>query len=283
MQIKLKKNWVNNMKDIGKLSHTLQILEKFNLNAKKSFGQNFLVDLNTIERIASLENIDKETCVIEIGPGIGSLTEFLCRQAKRVIAYDIDERLIEVLDYTLQDYENVEIRLQDFLTVDVNELISSIKEKVVIVSNLPYYITTELLSKIVCTTGIQSFVGMMQKEVAVKLTNEISPLSLMMNYVGEVSYGFNVSNQVFIPKPHVDSAVISIRFKDELEYDRQLFFKFIQGCFKQRRKTIYNNLGLFLNNKQQAKEILETNGIDLKTRAEQLSLSQFVQMFSQIN
>lgn len=272
------------MKDIGKLNHTLHVLEKFNLNAKKSFGQNFLVDLNIIDRIASVLPIDKNTCVIEIGPGIGSLTEFLARKAKRVIAYDIDERLIEVLNYTLEDYDNVTVNLQDFLTVDLQKLVNDLnEERIMIVSNLPYYITSELLSKIICVKGIDGFVGMMQKEVAIKLTGkEVSPLSLMMNYVGETSYAFTVSSNVFIPKPHVDSAVISLVFKEHEEIDLNSLFEFIQGCFKQRRKTIYNNLSVYFNDKQKATLLLEKCLIDPKLRAEQLNLEQFVQMFKQI-
>lgn len=272
------------MRDIGKLNNTLHVLEKFNLNAKKNFGQNFLVDLNIIDRIASLGEIKEDTCVIEIGPGIGSLTEFLARKAKKVIAYDIDERLIEVLNYTLADYDNVEVRLQDFLTVDLNELVSSLDySHIMIVSNLPYYITSELLTKIVCTPGIDGFVGMMQKEVAVKLTSkEKSPLSLMMNYMGEVKYGFSVSSNVFIPKPNVDSAVISIKFNHLHTTDLTNFFTFLQACFKQRRKTIYNNLNQYFNDKEKTQLLLEKCNIEPKLRAEQIDLQQFIQMYNQI-
>ncbi len=134
------------MKNIGTHCNTTKVLNKFHLKAKKSLGQNFLVDLNIIENIVCLLPDDQEICVIEIGPGIGSLTEFLARKVKRVIAYEIDQRMVETLNYTLAEYDNVEIRHQDFLNVDLEECVQSIQEpRVMVVSNLPYYITSQLL------------------------------------------------------------------------------------------------------------------------------------------
>lgn len=268
------------MRDIGTIKHTLEIQEKFNLNAKKNFGQNFLVDTNVIDRIASCGDLDDQTCVIEIGPGIGSLTEFLARKAKKVIAYDIDERLIEVLAYTLKEYPNVEVRLQDFLTVDLDLLAKELndEQKICVVSNLPYYITTELMTKIMLSKlPIDKFVGMMQKEVAQKLTGKDQlPLKLLMELSGKVTYEFNVSNQVFIPKPNVDSAVLSVTFQ-QVNVDKNQFYTLVQAGFKQKRKTIYNNLGNAFG-KEKAKEVLESLNIDLKTRAEQLSLEDWLQL-----
>lgn len=275
------------MKDIGKIQHTMMILDKFNLQAKKKFGQNFLVDLNIISNIVECAHIKENTCVIEIGPGIGGLTEYIARQAKKVIAYDIDERLMEVLAYSLEEYEHVEVRLQDFLTVDLDQLFHELKEydHISIISNLPYYITSELLTKVILSgLNIDYFVGMMQKEVALKLIGkENLPLKLIMDYVGLVKYEFVVSANVFIPKPHVDSAVISMRFKPEIDLDIKSFYELIQGCFKQKRKTIYNNLISKYEDKAKITEVLSEANIDPKTRAEQLSLDHFIKLYTTLN
>lgn len=273
------------MRDIGTIKHTLEIQEKFNLNAKKNFGQNFLVDINVINKIVNCAKIDDQTCVIEIGPGIGSLTEFLARKAKKVIAYDIDERLIEVLAYTLEEYPNVEVRLQDFLTVDLEELKKELQDysKISLVSNLPYYITSELITKIMLSDlPLVTFVGMMQKEVALKLTGKDQlPLKLLMELNGKVNYEFNVSNQVFIPKPNVDSAVLSVEFR-EVNVNKKKFYQLVQAGYKQKRKTLYNNLSM-LWGKEKTKNLLEALQIDLKTRAEQLSLEDWIEMGNYLN
>lgn len=274
------------MRDIGKVNHTLEILDRFHLQAKKSFGQNFLVDINIIRNIVESAHIKENTCVVEIGPGIGGLTEYIARSAKKVIAYDIDERLIDVLSYSLKEYPNVEVRLQDFLTVDLQALSEEIRDydHFIIISNLPYYITSELLTKIMISPiKIDCFVGMMQKEVALKLTSkERSPLCLMMDYVGEVNYEFTVTANVFIPKPNVDSAVISVTFKEMDKGNLTEFYHFLQACFKQRRKTIYNNLSQITQDKDRLKEILKICNIDPKLRAEQLSLDQFKELYDLI-
>lgn len=273
------------MRDIGTIKHTLEIQEKFNLNAKKNFGQNFLVDVNVINKIANCAKIDDQTCVIEIGPGIGSLTEFLARKAKKVIAYDIDERLIEVLAYTLEEYPNVEVRLQDFLTVDLEKLKKELQDysKISLVSNLPYYITSELITKIMLSDlPLVTFVGMMQKEVALKLTGKDQlPLKLLMELNGKVNYEFNVSNQVFIPKPNVDSAVLSVEFH-EVNVNKKEFYQLVQAGYKQKRKTLYNNLSM-LWGKEKTKDLLEALQIDLKTRAEQFSLEDWIEMGNYLN
>lgn len=274
------------MRDIAKVQNTLSILNQFDLSAKKAFGQNFLVDLNIIQNIVSCAPIQENTCVIEIGPGIGALTEFIARKATKVIAYDIDARLKEVLAYSLSEYPNVDVRIQDFLSVDFNELEQELKDfdHICIISNLPYYITSELLTTIVLSPmKIDGFVGMMQKEVALKLTGkENSPLKLMMEASGDVKYEFTVSSQVFIPKPRVDSAVISLLFKENKEIDKHLFYALLQAGFKQKRKTLYNNLSDYLGDKERAKCVLEQAKIDSKKRAEQLNLSNWYNLYNQL-
>ncbi len=262
------------MENRGKLSNTLAILDKYHLQANKKYGQNFLVDLNIIQRIVDTACIDENTCVIEIGPGIGSVTEYISKEAKHVIAYEIDEKLIPVLS-TLPD--NVEVILQDFLDADIEALCENVSEdRIVVVSNLPYYITSEIITKILLSsTRIDRMVFMLQKEVANKFVSEeeSSPLKILMNLCADVKYEFNVSKQVFVPKPHVDSAVISLQIK-ECKEDKKRFYAFLQECFKQRRKTLNNNLRNYPG------EIFE--GIDLQKRAEQVSLDEFIQMYHRI-
>ncbi len=270
------------MKNIGTHCNTTKVLNKFHLKAKKSLGQNFLVDLNIIENIVCLLPDDQEICVIEIGPGIGSLTEFLARKVKRVIAYEIDQRMVETLNYTLAEYDNVEIRHQDFLNVDLDECVQSIQEpRVIVVSNLPYYITSQLLLKIICCKEIEMFVGMMQKEVALKLCHHTHfPLSIMMHVFSDVRYEFSVSNQVFIPKPNVDSAVISFKTKKDVEMDLKGFYLFLQDCFRQKRKTIYNNL---IQKYSSIDVILQKCDIDSKLRPEQIEIEKYIQMYKLIS
>lgn len=261
------------MSEIAKKNNTLALLDKYGLKANKKFGQNFLIDLNIVQNIVYCANIDKETTVIEIGPGIGSLTQILAREAGQVIAYEIDEKLLPVLS----ELKDVEVIHQDFLTVDLEKVKEKVRyDKVVLVSNLPYYITTELLTKIMLSTlKLDKFVGMMQKEVAMKLTDPKykAPLKLLMDLSGEVKYEFTVSQNVFIPRPNVDSAVISVTFNDT-SIDKHKFYKLVQDCFKQKRKTLGNNL------KGYPQEFLDT--IDLKKRAEQLTLDDYIIMTDRI-
>lgn len=261
------------MKDIATRSTTSYILEKYNLRTKKKFGQNFLIDSNIIQNIVSCSNIDKATCVIEIGPGIGALTQVLSRYAKKVICYEIDTRFKPVYDEFLQS-DTIEIIFQDFLTVNIKEEIEKLKqeyEKVCIVANLPYYITTQIIEKVIVSNcAIDSLVIMVQKEVAKKYTSGYkNPLLLMIEDIGTISYSFTVSKQVFLPAPHVDSAVLKIT--KENEFDEKLY-TVLQHAFKQRRKTIYNNLKQEYENVTQA---LEKSGIEKSKRSEELNLTEF--------
>lgn len=261
------------MKDIATRSTTSYILEKYHLHTLKKYGQNFLIDSNIIHNIVSCANIDNTTCVIEIGPGIGALTQVLARFAKRVISYEIDPRFKPVYDEFLQS-ETIEIIFQDFLTVNIKKEIENLKEnyeKVCIVANLPYYITTQIIEKIIVSDcAIDSLVIMVQKEVAKKYTSDYkNPLLLMIEHIGTVSYAFTVSKQVFLPSPHVDSAVLKIT-KDK-GFDEKLY-RMLQQAFKQRRKTIYNNLKLEYENMEQ---ILEKSGIEKSKRSEELTLAEF--------
>ena len=264
------------MKDIAKKSNTMYLLDKYDLHASKKFGQNFLIDLNIVEKIVSTTHVNKETCVIEIGPGIGALTEQLAYVAGHVICYEIDTRLKDVLKESVGEFENVEIIFQDFLTVDlktkVDELLKEYSQ-VCIVANLPYYITSDILEHIIHSCAkLTSIHAMVQKEVAQKLTdkNYKSPLTFMIESVGNISMDMLVSRNVFDPAPRVDSAIISIHIE---QVYNPLLTNLLKTAFTQKRKTIYNNLKVLW--KDQTQDILEQCHIDNKQRPEQLTIQDY--------
>lgn len=264
------------MKDIAKKANTMYLLEKYNMKATKKFGQNFLIDLNVVQKIVDCTSIDQQTCVIEIGPGIGALTEQLSYRAGHVVSYEIDIRLKDVLNESLQECTNVEVIFQDFLTVDLKQVVNHYRQqysKVCIVANLPYYITSDILEHIIISQAdIDSIHVMVQKEVALKLTDASyhSPLTFMIESIGQASLDMTISKNVFSPAPRVDSAILSIMM--EKTYN-PLLTKILKQAFTQKRKTIYNNLkGLFLENTE---KILNECGIDLKTRPEQLTIEDY--------
>lgn len=264
------------MKDIAKKANTMYLLEKYNMKATKKFGQNFLIDLNVVQKIVDCTSVDQQTCVIEIGPGIGALTEQLSYKAGHVISYEIDTRLKDVLNESLQECTNVEVIFQDFLTVDLKQVVHHYKQhysKVCIVANLPYYITSDILEHIITSQAdIDSIHVMVQKEVALKLTDASyhSPLTFMIESVGQTSLDMTISKNVFSPAPRVDSAILSIHIQHVYE---PLLTKILKQAFTQKRKTIYNNLkGLFL---EDTEKILNECGIDLKKRPEQLTIEDY--------
>ena len=267
------------MKDIAKKSNTMYLLDKYGMQASKKFGQNFLIDLNTIKKIVDTTPVDQDTCVIEIGPGIGALTEQLAIRAKKIICYEIDTRLKDVLNESLEDYDNVDVIFQDFLTVDLKSVVDELNKtytKVCIVANLPYYITSDIIEHIIVSdANLLSVHAMVQKEVALKLTDKSnrSPLTFMIESIGTISLDMNVSKNVFSPAPHVDSAIISIK-KQRQYYD--LLTVILKTAFTQKRKTIYNNLKELFKDKTLT--ILEQCGIDAKLRPEQLTIEQYIEL-----
>ena len=274
------------MKIIATPSRTKEILEKFDLFAKKNYGQNFLTEPGIVSKIANHAVVSDHTIVIEIGPGIGALTQMLSQVAKKVIAYEIDERLPEVLAYSLEDCDNVEIILEDFMTVDLKAIVDQYPEDdVVVAANLPYYITTPILFKIFeSNADIKRITVMMQKEVADRFiarvnTKDYNALSVISAYRCEMSKVMNVPKNVFMPKPNVDSAVLQFRFKPQTIENENEFFEMVKACFKQRRKTIYNNLGEYFDDKEKAKQLLNNAGIDEKRRAETLTLEEFMHLY----
>lgn len=260
------------MKDIATISTTKYILEKYQLNALKKYGQNFLIDKQVVEKIVACAHIDQQTAVIEVGPGIGALTQILSRYASRVRAYEIDQRFAVIYQEFLPP-EKVEVIFDDFLKVDLKQIRQWKKkdERVVLVANLPYYITTNIIEKVILENSvIDEIVVMVQKEVAQKYTSDYqSPLTLMIQDMGKIEYMFTVSQHVFIPAPHVDSAIMKITLNQSA--DHQLY-DVLKVCFQQRRKTIYNNLKKVYPH---ADTILDACQIDKNKRCEQLSLADF--------
>lgn len=269
-------------------SRTKEILEKYDLRAKKGFGQNFLVDPIIVERCA--KEAHPEGAVIEIGPGIGSLTEQLAIYSKHVVAYEIDPDLPPILEDTLSEYDNVEIILQDFLEADVASKVKELKEQygqVTVCANLPYYITSPVLFKIFdLGNDIPYITVMMQKEVgdrfiAKENDSEYGAISVEGQYLYDVKKLFTVPGRSFNPSPKVDSVIIQFSRKDDVDTSIDLndFFTFVRACFKQRRKTIYNNVKEYLNDTDKTKEALEKAGIEPSIRAQQLSVEQIKKLY----
>lgn len=275
-------------KTIATTARTREILNTYNLRAKKNFGQNFLVDASVTGRMAS--TLRDDGVVIEVGPGIGSLTEELAKRAKHVRSYEIDERLIPVLEDTLKDYDNVEIVLQDILETDINKELQPLVDKykhIEFAANLPYYITTPVLFKLFeSSIPFEKIVVMIQKEVADRFsakpgTKEYGALSVESQYLYDVKKLFNVPRTSFNPAPNVDSAVISFtkHEKNKTVDNEKLFFELVKACFKQRRKTLYNNLKEYFDSKEKAESILLKANIPLETRAEMLDLNQYIELY----
>lgn len=274
-------------KAISTISRTLEILDKYDLRPQKKYGQNFLVDPNIVEKIASL-SADKDHISLEIGPGIGSLTEMLAKYSKKVIAFEIDDRLIPVLKDDLAHLDNVEIINQDFLNVDLNTL--SFKDEIInVAANLPYYVTTPILFKLFeSDLKIAKISVMVQKEVADRFKAKVNDedynaLSVIVNYLYDVHVLTQVPASVFYPRPRVDSTVIT--FVPKVERDKEFekkFFKLVKLSFTQRRKTLYNNLRT-----EYSSELVEDmlKKLDMKTsiRAQELSLDDFMKIYEVLN
>ncbi len=272
---------------------TMFILKKYNILANKSLGQNFLIDDEVIESIVETANIKKEDTIIEIGPGLGTLTNKLLEKAKKVIAIELDKRMVNILNDRFSLYNNFEIINEDVLKVDLRNMIKEQNaENVKIVANLPYYITTPIIMKLLeDRLNIQSITVMIQKEVAKRLTatpgDKLSgAITYAINYYCEPQEVLIVPNSSFIPKPEVESEVINLKLRKahpvELTNEK-LFFKLIKLAFMQRRKTLINGLSNSGRvDKKQAKELLEKVGLDEKVRGESLSMQDFANLANAI-
>ncbi|ALM56032.1 16S rRNA (adenine(1518)-N(6)/adenine(1519)-N(6))-dimethyltransferase RsmA [Staphylococcus equorum] len=286
------------IKDVATPSRTKALLNQYGFNFKKSLGQNFLIDVNIIQKIIDASDIGENTGIIEIGPGMGSLTEQLAKNAKKVVAFEIDQRLIPVLKDTMGPYDNVEIINEDILKADIAHYVTEHLadcDNIMVVANLPYYITTPILLNLMQQTlPIDGYVVMMQKEVGERLNAQVGTkaygsLSIVAQYYTETSKVLTVPKTVFLPPPNVDSIVVKLmkRQTPEVDIDNEdKFFKMTKAAFSQRRKTISNNYqSLFVDgkaNKEIIKKWLETSGIDPRRRGETLSIKEFAKLYNEL-
>lgn len=278
-------------KDIATPIRTQEILKKYGFSFKKSLGQNFLIDPNILRNIVSHADLTKDSAAIEVGPGIGALTEHLARQAGKVMSFEIDQRLLPVLEDTLSPYDNVKIVHSDILKADVKGLIDTELagfKDIMVVANLPYYVTTPILMKLLTENlPLRGFVVMMQKEVADRIsakpgTKAYGSLSIAVQYYCTAEVAMIVPKTVFMPQPNVDSAVLKLIRHEEPPVsviDEDFFFSVTRAAFAQRRKTLLNNLQSQLPNGKAKKEdilrALEQAGVEPTRRGETLSIAEF--------
>ncbi len=271
---------------------TIEVIQKYQFAFQKRFGQNFLIDAHVLEKIVSAAGITEDDCVLEIGPGIGTMTQYLAESAGQVIAVEIDTNLLPILTDTLKDYSNVKVINQDILKVDINELVKEYNNgrPIKVVANLPYYITTPIIMGLFeSNVPIDNITVMVQKEVADRMqvgpgSKDYGALSLAVQYYASPYIVANVPPNCFIPRPNVGSAVIRLTRYQEPPVqvkDPKLMFKLIRASFNQRRKTLQNGL----NNspeisfsKEEITKAIESLGVSPSVRGEALSLEQFAQL-----
>lgn len=276
------------MKNIGSIQNINRILKENELFAKKKFGQNFLVDQNILQRIVEVSEINSNVNVIEIGPGLGSLTEYLCQKANKVLCYEIDQDMIDLLEKNLE-YDNYQILHKDILKANVNEDVATYfdDKPVFLVANLPYYITTPIILKLLEETNrIKKYTMMMQYEVAMRITSkpnvkDYNALSILIAYKAMATKALDVPRTVFIPAPNVDSAVVVLDLYDKprvIVKNEDFFLKLIKGAFAQRRKTLINNLMQMNIPKEKTLLALEKMNLDKAIRSEALSIEEFARL-----
>lgn len=280
------------MANLGIPQNTIAILQKYNFNFQKKFGQNFLIDTHVLEKIVQSAGITKEDFVLEIGPGIGTMTQYLCEQAREVVAVEIDKKLVPILEDTLSEYDNVTILNEDILKVDLNKLADekNAGRPIKVVANLPYYITTPIIMGLFEShVPLDSITVMVQKEVADRMqvgpgTKDYGALSLAVQYYAKPQIAAQVPPNCFIPRPNVGSAVITLKRyqKPPVEVENEkLMFRLIRASFNQRRKTLVNGL----NNspeislpKEVIAEAIAELGVSPSIRGEALTLEQFAEL-----
>ena len=280
------------MANLGNPKNTIEIIQKYEFMFQKKFGQNFLIDTHVLEKIISAAGITKDDCVLEIGHGIGTMTQYLAENAGHVVAVEIDRNLIPILKETLADYDNVTVINEDILRVDIKALAEEYNggKPIKVVANLPYYITTPIIMGLFESgVPIDNITVMVQKEVADRMkegpgSKDYGALSLAVQYYAEPEIVANVPPNCFIPRPNVGSAVIRLTRHKEMPVevkDPALMFKIIRASFNQRRKTLQNGLGnapeLPYTKEQIAAAIAEM-GLTPTIRGEALSLAQFAQL-----
>ena len=279
---------------IADYSVTKAVLERHGFTFKKSFGQNFLTDTNILQKIVDTAEIDKNVNVIEIGPGIGALTEFLAENAAEVMAFEIDERLVPILEDTLRDHDNIKVINEDVLKADLQTRVKEFENPdlpIKVVANLPYYITTPILMHLIeSKIPFAEFVVMMQKEVADRISAEpntkaYGSLSIAVQYYMTAKVAFVVPRTVFVPAPNVDSAILKMTRREQplVEVkDEDFFFRVSKISFVHRRKTLWNNLTSHFGKSEEVKakleQALENANIKPSIRGEALSITDFARL-----
>ena len=276
---------------IASVSKTKEILSKYELQAKKRFGQNFLIDSNIVKKIVDTSNVNENTIVIEIGPGIGAMTELLAEKAKKVICFEIDSDMVEIITNEVigKGIKNVEVKEIDFLKVDLKDY-DLTSDRIIVVSNLPYYITTPIIFKLLGEDIVTEIYVMVQDEVARRLvgmpgTKDYGSLSVMINFLAEAKFEFKVGRNCFLPAPNVDSAIVSIkRKKNDYRLKKETkIIKFIQDIFEIRRKTLINNILKKMSiSRDEIESKLIENDFDINVRSESLSLDQIVKLYQML-
>lgn len=280
------------MATLGNPQNTIAVLQKYNFNFQKKFGQNFLIDTRVLERIIAAAGVTKEDFVLEIGPGIGTMTQYLCEHARAVAAVEIDKNLIPILADTLSEYDNVEVINDDILKVDINRLAEERNngKPIKVVANLPYYITTPIIMGLFEShVPIDSITIMVQKEVADRMqvgpgTKDYGALSLAVQYYAKPEIVAKVPPNCFMPRPNVGSAVIRLTRHKEVPVqveDEKLMFRIIRASFNQRRKTLVNGLNNAPDipfSKEKIAEAITELGVSPSIRGEALTLEQFAKL-----
>lgn len=280
------------MEKLSNPKETIQVLQKHEFQFKKKFGQNFLIDPHVLDKIVDAAQITKDDFVLEIGPGIGTLTQYLCEHARQVLAVEIDKNLIPILHETLSPYKNVEVRNGDILKQDIQEIAQTYNEgkPIKVVANLPYYITTPIIMELFeSRVPLANVTVMVQKEVADRMkaqpgSRDCGALSLAVQYYAKPYIAAFVPPNCFMPRPKVGSAVIRLECREEAPVqvmDEKLMFRLIRASFNQRRKTLQNgiaNSSELSFSKAEAAEAIEKAGLDANIRGEKLGLPEFARL-----
>lgn len=284
------------MATLGNPQNTIEVLQKYDFHFQKKFGQNFLIDTHVLERIVESSNITKDDFVLEIGPGIGTLTQYLCENARQVLAVEIDDKLIPILKETLQPYDNVEVLHGDILKQDIQQIADTYNDgkPIKVVANLPYYITTPIIMELFEShVPLANVTVMVQKEVADRMkaepgTKDYGALSLAVQYYAKPYIAAFVPPNCFMPRPNVGSAVIRLdclaRVPVEV-HNEKLMFRLIRASFNQRRKTLQNGIANSAElsfTKEQAARAIEQAGFDVRIRGEKLGLEEFARLADEL-
>lgn len=284
------------MATLGNPKNTIEVIQKYGFNFQKKFGQNFLIDTHVLDKIIEESGITKDDCVLEIGPGIGTMTQYLCENAREVIAVEIDKALIPILEETLSEYDNVTVINDDILKVDVQKIVDEKNggKPIKVVANLPYYITTPIIMGLFEShLPLKSITIMVQKEVADRMqvgpgTKDYGALSLAVQYYAKPEIVANVPPNCFMPRPNVGSAVIRLTKYEEppvFVENEEFMFSLIRATFNQRRKTLVNAIGNAPNlniSKEMVAEVLSEMGESATVRGETFTLEKFAEFSNKI-